>query len=82
MLASAGDGKNMFSLSPIRFLVVVSFPSGLQQICFLDSVIMLWKLNELPAGAPNIFEKEDEVENKEQWSIHKILRLQFYFIAF
>ena len=37
-------------------------------------MIILWKLNVLPAGAPNIFEKDDEVENKEQWIIYKILR--------
>ena len=40
---------------------------------FADSVIMIWKLNESAPPPNNIF-AEDEQDNKESWSLFKILR--------
>ena len=42
-------------------------------VAFTDSAIMLWKRNDLANGVSNIFLEEDE-ENKETWSVYKVLR--------
>ena len=38
-----------------------------------DNTIILWRRNENPTPASSIFADEEE-ENKESWSVYKILR--------
>jgi len=42
-------------------------------LLFPDYSVLLWKMNDNPPPANNIFQDEEE-DNKETWTVFKVLR--------